>query len=110
MDQRWRVGSSTRAINPAKTREYVAAGLPVVSTRVPDVVTDYGQTVHLADDADEFAAGCPPGGDRLVADREHRIRHIKRRQEWDDIAGTMHDLMRPELAVSDIGYGGEATA
>ena len=47
---------ATRSISPTKTLEYLAAGLRVVSTSVPDVVNDYGHLVHLADDADTFAA------------------------------------------------------
>jgi len=54
----WRAGwmpfalnDATRFISPTKTPEFLAAGLPVVSTAVPDVVTDYGQTglVRIAD-------------------------------------------------------------
>src|SRR3954453_16993311 len=52
------LNEATRSISPTKTLEYSAAGLPVVSTRVPDVVADYSDLVHLADDADHFAAGC----------------------------------------------------
>ena len=46
------------SISPTKTLEYLAAGLPVVSTRVPDVVSDDRNVVHFADDPASFAAGC----------------------------------------------------
>ena len=52
------LNEATRSISPTKTLEYLAAGLPVVSTRVPDVVADYQGLVHLVDDADEMAAAC----------------------------------------------------
>ena len=47
---------STRFISPTKTPEYMAAGLPVVSTSVRDVVRPYGELelVHIADDAAGF--------------------------------------------------------
>jgi glycosyltransferase involved in cell wall biosynthesis len=104
------LNEATRAISPTKTLEYLAAGLPVVSTRVPDVVADYGGVVHLADDAAAFAAGCRQVVTDSAAERERRIRHIKKRQEWDNIAATMHGLIRPELAPGHPGYRGEASA
>lgn len=49
------MGPATRFISPTKTPEYLAAGRPVVSTPVPDVVEDYGDLVAIADDARGFA-------------------------------------------------------
>jgi UDP-galactopyranose mutase len=48
---------STRYISPTKTPEYLAAGRPVVSTSIRDVVTPYGDMnlVAIADTADGFA-------------------------------------------------------
>lgn len=45
---------STRYISPTKTPEYLAAGRPVVSTSITDVVRPYGdeRLVHIADDAE----------------------------------------------------------
>ena len=50
------LNESTRFISPTKTPEYLAAGLPVVSTRITDVVRPYGEMglVHIADTPDEF--------------------------------------------------------
>jgi glycosyltransferase involved in cell wall biosynthesis len=38
----FRLDESTRFISPTKTPEFLAAGLPVVATAVPDVVSAYG--------------------------------------------------------------------
>jgi glycosyltransferase involved in cell wall biosynthesis len=48
--------ASTRFISPTKTPEYLAAGKPVVSTPIQDVVTPYGELglVKIAADAEEF--------------------------------------------------------
>jgi UDP-galactopyranose mutase len=61
---------ATRFISPTKTPEYLAAGLPVVSTSVRDVVRPYGEQglVRIADTPDDFipavesalAEGGPP--------------------------------------------------
>ncbi len=47
---------STRFISPTKTPEYLAAGKPVISSSITDVVSPYGKLglVHIADSADEF--------------------------------------------------------
>ena len=49
---------STRYISPTKTPEYLAAGKPVVSTPIHDVVKGYGDAglVAIAGTAEEFAA------------------------------------------------------
>jgi UDP-galactopyranose mutase len=48
------VNASTRYISPTKTPEYLAAGKPVVSTPIHDVVRPYGERglVRIAHDAD----------------------------------------------------------
>jgi UDP-galactopyranose mutase len=47
---------STKFISPTKTPEYLAAGLPVVSTSIQDVVHPYNDLglVEIADDAEGF--------------------------------------------------------
>jgi UDP-galactopyranose mutase len=49
---------ATRFISPTKTPEYLAAGCPVVSTSVRDVVRPYGDQgmVEIADDPQAFVA------------------------------------------------------
>ena len=49
---------STRFISPTKTPEYLAAGKPVVSTSIRDVVRPYGDAglVHIADTPQDFVA------------------------------------------------------
>ena len=47
---------ATRFISPTKTPEYLAAGKPVVSTSIPDVVRPYGdeRLARIADTPDDF--------------------------------------------------------
>jgi glycosyltransferase involved in cell wall biosynthesis len=80
------LNAATRSISPTKTLEYLAAGLPVVSTRVPDVVADYDRIVHLADDAASFAAACRRALQERADDRDRRARSVTHRHEWDTIA------------------------
>lgn len=50
------MNESTRYISPTKTPEYLAAGKPVISTPIRDVVSPYGENklVHIASNAEEF--------------------------------------------------------
>jgi UDP-galactopyranose mutase len=52
------LNESTRFISPTKTPEYLAAGRPVVSTPIHDVVSGYGKAglVSIAGTPEEFAA------------------------------------------------------
>jgi UDP-galactopyranose mutase len=67
---------STRFISPTKTPEYLAAGRPVVSTSVRDVVRPYGEQelVYIADRPEDFiraverALAPPPQGWRERVD------------------------------------------
>ena len=51
----FRLNALTRAVNPIKLREYLAAGLPVVSTPLPEVGR-YAEWVSLAEGPDAFTA------------------------------------------------------
>lgn len=48
------LNEATRCINPTKTLEYMAAGKPVVSTAVPDVVRHFAPVVEVARTAEGF--------------------------------------------------------
>jgi glycosyltransferase involved in cell wall biosynthesis len=51
------VNDLTRAVNPIKLREYLAAGLPVVSTPLPEVCR-YHPHVRIGETADVFEQAC----------------------------------------------------
>jgi glycosyltransferase involved in cell wall biosynthesis len=87
------LNEATRNISPTKTLEYLAAGLPVVSTRVRDVVDDYSDVVHLADDGAQFAAACRKVAQDDCGARDRRVRPLQARQEWDHIAESMAGLI-----------------
>ncbi len=54
------LNDATRFISPTKTPEYLAAGLPVISTAVPDVERLYGEVdgVFIAERGPAFTAAC----------------------------------------------------
>jgi UDP-galactopyranose mutase len=89
---------STRFISPTKTPEFLAAGLPVVSTPITDVVRDWGAPegnglVEIAADAAGFAAALERV---LAAPREAwlaRVDRILARQSWDRTWAGMEALI-----------------
>jgi UDP-galactopyranose mutase len=76
------INASTEFISPTKTPEFLAAGVPVISTRIKDVVRPYGDMglVEIADSTGEF-----------IAKAEHLL--ARPRKEWlarvDDFLATM---------------------
>jgi len=51
------LNDATRFISPTKTPEYLAAGLPVISTPIRDVIRPYGEAgfVHIANSPQEWS-------------------------------------------------------
>lgn len=74
------MNEATRFISPTKTPEYLAAGRPVVSTPIVDVVRHYGkmQGVLIAHSPAEFVAAC-----------EHALHTAARPELWRDEADQM---------------------
>jgi UDP-galactopyranose mutase len=54
------INEATRFISPTKTPEYLAAGCPVVSTPITDVIRHFGdiEAVRIAGTTEEFVAAC----------------------------------------------------
>ena len=87
------LNEATRSISPTKTLEYLAAGLPVVSTRVPDVVSDYGHVVALEDDGPGFARACRAARAEGHGAAAGEVDALVRRQTWDAIAARMAGII-----------------
>lgn len=86
----------TRAVDPLKLLEYLAAGLPVVSSAIPEAAK-YAEIVAMAPDDDAFVRSV---GDALAADRDaarERGQAIARQHTWkqraDTLLGIMSDLV-----------------
>ena len=87
------LNQATRSISPTKTLEYLAAGLPVVSTPVADVVTSFGDVVEIQDDAQGFAAACRRVHAHSIERRDAKVRPLLHLNRWDTIATRMRRLM-----------------
>jgi hypothetical protein len=97
------LNEATRSISPTKTLEYLAAGLPVVSTPIPDVVADFSDLVAVAAMAEDFAAACRRALDDPLERRDRRLRALEHQYQWDNIAARIYQLIQKEDTRSAVG-------
>ena len=91
---------STKFISPTKTPEYLAAGNPVVSTPIRDVVRPYGDLhlVQIADNAIDFGQAIAKAfTQRDDADWQQRTDDYLATISWDQTWQQMVDLMQVRL-------------
>ncbi|WP_201987658.1 glycosyltransferase family 1 protein [Hymenobacter rubidus] len=91
---------STKFISPTKTPEYLAAGNPVVSTPIRDVVRPYGdlKLVHIADNATDFAKAIQKAlAQRDDTDWRQRTDAYLATISWDQTWQQMVHLMQERL-------------
>ena len=76
---------ATRFISPTKTPEYLAAGKPVVSTSIRDVVRPYGQQglARIADTVPTFVAAIDAAIAEAAADRWRAADAFLSHTSWD---------------------------
>lgn len=91
------LNESTRFISPTKTPEYLAAGVPVISTAIRDVVNPYGinKLVKIAGTAEEFMMEIE---DQLqILEKDNwllRVDEFLAQNSWDNTCNRMLNLMR----------------
>jgi UDP-galactopyranose mutase len=93
------INAATKYISPTKTPEYLAAGKPVVSTPIADVVRTYGAVglAHIAETPDAFvqaihAALCEPATRRQALADAHLAS-----QAWDQIWARISERLRAAI-------------
>jgi UDP-galactopyranose mutase len=92
------LNDATRFISPTKTPEYLAAGRPVVGTKIVDVVRGYGDVpgVFLAEGPEAFVAAC---AEALTMSRSDHgwlqaIDDLLAQSSWDRTFETMSGLLQ----------------
>ncbi len=80
--------ASTRFISPTKTLEYFAAGVPVATTSVADVVDEYAEVVCIGDEPAAFVDACARARVLDVAHRDAATAFARNRT-WDATAAAM---------------------
>lgn len=94
---------STRFISPTKTPEYLAAGIPVVSTSITDVVRPYGDEglVFIADTVADFVLSIESALKLKLENSQwiHRVDGFLSPMSWDKTWLAMSELV--QAAVSE---------
>jgi len=89
----FRRNALTQSVNPIKLREYAAAGLPVVSTDLPEVRRS-GDIATCASDVDSWVAAVRDAVARGSDETERRNQSQRvRAQDWSVIATNMAGLV-----------------
>lgn len=98
----FRMNRLTRAVNPIKLREYLAAGLPVVSSPMAAVL-DYQPAVQVATSLDEFIDACDRAlamtVDGRAADRQALVRIESWRSRVERISTLVTESHEPSAAL-----------
>ncbi|MFN2502086.1 MAG: glycosyltransferase, partial [Pyrinomonadaceae bacterium] len=97
------LNNATKFISPTKTPEYLAAGLPVVSTPITDVVQPYGERslVHIASTAEEFVRAIDQAHKQDSEERRSRVRSFLADMSWDKTYNSMSELIQQVVTASD---------
>lgn len=91
------LNKATRSISTTKTLEYMAAHKPIVSTPIPDVITNWGHIVRIAVDTNCFIEAVESALEET--ELEQAVRLIKEKEQldchnWESIAAKMHYYIR----------------
>jgi hypothetical protein len=104
------LNDSTRFISPTKTPEYLAAGRPVVSTAIRDVVRPYGEKglVQIAATPEEFVSAIETAMNEDANSRRARAADHLSTMSWDKTQMAMSDLI--EEAIEENVMAGSTAA
>jgi glycosyltransferase involved in cell wall biosynthesis len=87
------LNEATRFINPTKTLEYMAAGKPIVSTAVPDVMRLFTPIVEVAHSHDDFIDAATRAWRTPCSELLHKGVERAERATWASIVATMRTRM-----------------
>lgn len=88
-----RINRLTVAMNPMKLLEYMALGMPVVSTNLPEV-KKFGDLVYVAEDDDQFVRFVGEALKDNTPEQNRRRRAQAERSSWDSVADGMSDIIQ----------------
>lgn len=98
------LNESTAFISPTKTPEYLAAGKPVISTAIKDVVKPYGEKnlVHIINSADEFINA----GEEILQQKDntawlYKVDEFLATNSWDKTYADMHNIIKQSLTIKN---------
>ncbi len=103
------LNDSTKYISPTKTPEYLAAGKPVISTSITDVVNPYAnkQVVHIADNADQFIQAAEeelnsPDKQKWLADVDNILADVSWDRTWQDMLELIENALKEKKLFTNL--------
>jgi beta-glucosidase/6-phospho-beta-glucosidase/beta-galactosidase/glycosyltransferase involved in cell wall biosynthesis len=88
------LNEATEYINPTKALEYMATGRPIVSSAVPDVVTNFSKVVKVANAHDEFIEFCRQAVENPKHFNVEGGVEMAEQNGWDVIVGKLESHIR----------------
>jgi 2-polyprenyl-3-methyl-5-hydroxy-6-metoxy-1,4-benzoquinol methylase/glycosyltransferase involved in cell wall biosynthesis len=100
----------TLHINPTKLLEYFAAGKPVISTAIPDVVELYSDYLYIARNKEESLSLVNRLLEKGADDRAKRALELARKSSWEEMVAGMEDHIKRLILVKEQRKGIRETA
>lgn len=88
------LNDATKYISPTKTLEYMAAGKPIISTKITDVVRDYSQSVTLIENEGEFCDAIETLLTKKRLEMEMEYNKILEKTSWNATADKMETIIK----------------
>jgi glycosyltransferase involved in cell wall biosynthesis len=90
-------GRESENISPLKLYDYMAAGLPVVSSDIP-AAREFSQYVHLAGSSDGFAQAAMDALSNTTPERRQEWRQIATQHTWEARVEQLSDLINQYMS------------
>lgn len=84
----------TNNCNPLKLPEYFAAGLPVVSTNIPEVSRSYGDEVYIGSTNEAFLAACVKAYAERDAEQGKARSNDMAQHSWDQRVQNIYEIIQ----------------
>ncbi len=88
------LNDATKFISPTKTLEYIAAGKPIISTAIKDVVSEYSHCIPIVYTAGEFADKINQIWRVHQEDHSAEYNDILEKTSWDETANQMVTIIK----------------
>jgi glycosyltransferase involved in cell wall biosynthesis len=96
------LNEATEYINPTKALEYMATAKPIVSSAVPDVVSNFAEVVKIAKSHDEFVAFCESAVAHPDQNLITRGLEMAQKNTWDAIVSCLEEHISESLSTSEL--------
>jgi glycosyltransferase involved in cell wall biosynthesis len=92
------LNAATEFINPTKALEYMATGKPIVSSAVPDVVSNFSEVVRIGRSHDAFIDFCTAALTQPDRRTIERGLQMAGENQWDAIVARLEEHLDAALA------------